>query len=124
MFDGARSAVGIDIMAVAEQSKQWSRPLDIGCSSLPLWFVPVQLGLGAGLERGEHRNPPSLTTRRCVMSSASSRPRGMAPGRDRGKPPAIQTSEQAGTSVSGHPGDDMPKGTLASRVRQAGLKKG
>ncbi|MDE2180764.1 MAG: type II toxin-antitoxin system HicA family toxin, partial [candidate division NC10 bacterium] len=24
--------------------------------------------------------------------------------------------------VSGHPGDDMPKGTLASVMRQAGLK--
>jgi predicted RNA binding protein YcfA (HicA-like mRNA interferase family) len=27
-------------------------------------------------------------------------------------------------TVSGHPGDDMPKGTLASVLRQAGLKKG
>ena len=25
-------------------------------------------------------------------------------------------------TVSGHPGDDMPKGTLASVIRQAGLK--
>ena len=25
-------------------------------------------------------------------------------------------------TVSGHPGDDMPKGTLASVMRQAGLK--
>ncbi len=27
-------------------------------------------------------------------------------------------------TVSGHPGDDMPKGTLASVMRQAGLKRG
>jgi len=27
-------------------------------------------------------------------------------------------------TVSGHPGDDMPKGTLASVIRQAGLKRG
>ncbi len=27
-------------------------------------------------------------------------------------------------TVSGHPGDDMPKGTLASVRRQAGLKGG
>lgn len=27
-------------------------------------------------------------------------------------------------TVSGHPGDDMPKGTLASVLRQAGLKRG
>ncbi len=27
-------------------------------------------------------------------------------------------------TVSGHPGDDMPKGTLASVRRQAGLKRG
>jgi predicted RNA binding protein YcfA (HicA-like mRNA interferase family) len=27
-------------------------------------------------------------------------------------------------TVSGHAGDDMPKGTLASVLRQAGLKKG
>jgi predicted RNA binding protein YcfA (HicA-like mRNA interferase family) len=27
-------------------------------------------------------------------------------------------------TVSGHPGDDMPKGTLASALRQAGLKRG
>ncbi|PYV22379.1 MAG: hypothetical protein DMG24_16930 [Acidobacteria bacterium] len=26
--------------------------------------------------------------------------------------------------MSGHPGDDMPKGTLASVLRQAGLKRG
>jgi len=26
-------------------------------------------------------------------------------------------------TVSGHPGDDMPKGTLAAVTRQAGLKK-
>jgi predicted RNA binding protein YcfA (HicA-like mRNA interferase family) len=25
-------------------------------------------------------------------------------------------------TISGHPGDDMPKGTLASVLRQAGLK--
>ena len=27
-------------------------------------------------------------------------------------------------TVSGHPGDDMPKGTLASVMRQARLKRG
>jgi len=27
-------------------------------------------------------------------------------------------------TASGHPGDDMPKGTLASVLRQAGLKRG
>jgi predicted RNA binding protein YcfA (HicA-like mRNA interferase family) len=27
-------------------------------------------------------------------------------------------------TVSGHPGDEMPKGTLASIRRQAGLKRG
>ncbi len=27
-------------------------------------------------------------------------------------------------TISGHPGDDMPKGTLASVMRQAGLKRG
>ena len=27
-------------------------------------------------------------------------------------------------TVSGHPGDDMPKATLASVLRQAGLKRG
>jgi predicted RNA binding protein YcfA (HicA-like mRNA interferase family) len=27
-------------------------------------------------------------------------------------------------TVSGHPGDEMPKGTLASVRRQAGLKRG
>ena len=27
-------------------------------------------------------------------------------------------------TVSGHPGDDMPKGTLASVLLQAGLKRG
>ncbi len=27
-------------------------------------------------------------------------------------------------TVSGHPRDDMPKGTLASVIRQAGLKRG
>jgi predicted RNA binding protein YcfA (HicA-like mRNA interferase family) len=27
-------------------------------------------------------------------------------------------------TVSGHPGDDMPKGTLASVLRQAGLRRG
>lgn len=27
-------------------------------------------------------------------------------------------------TISGHPGDDMPKGTLASVLRQAGIKRG
>jgi predicted RNA binding protein YcfA (HicA-like mRNA interferase family) len=27
-------------------------------------------------------------------------------------------------TVNGHPGDDMPKGTLGSVLRQAGLKRG
>jgi predicted RNA binding protein YcfA (HicA-like mRNA interferase family) len=27
-------------------------------------------------------------------------------------------------TVSGHPGDDMPKGTLASVLRQANLRRG
>jgi len=27
-------------------------------------------------------------------------------------------------TLSGHPGDDMPKGTLGSVMRQAGLKRG
>jgi len=27
-------------------------------------------------------------------------------------------------TISGHPGDEMPKGTLASVKRQAGLKRG
>ena len=27
-------------------------------------------------------------------------------------------------TISGHPGDEMPKGTLASVMRQAGLKRG
>ncbi|TME69767.1 MAG: addiction module toxin, HicA family [Chloroflexi bacterium] len=33
-------------------------------------------------------------------------------------------SKAGRVTVSGHPGDDMPKGTLASVVRQAGLKRG
>jgi predicted RNA binding protein YcfA (HicA-like mRNA interferase family) len=34
-------------------------------------------------------------------------------------------SEKLGrVTVSSHPGDDMPKGTLASVLRQAGLKRG
>jgi predicted RNA binding protein YcfA (HicA-like mRNA interferase family) len=32
-------------------------------------------------------------------------------------------SKAGRVTVSGHPGDDMPKGTLASVLRQAGLKK-
>jgi len=27
-------------------------------------------------------------------------------------------------TISGHPGDEMPKGTLASVMRQAGLRQG
>ncbi|MGH9424379.1 MAG: type II toxin-antitoxin system HicA family toxin [Thermoanaerobaculia bacterium] len=33
-------------------------------------------------------------------------------------------SKTGRVTVSGHPGDDMPKGTLASILRQAGLKRG
>ncbi|HEV2383223.1 MAG TPA: type II toxin-antitoxin system HicA family toxin [Terriglobia bacterium] len=33
-------------------------------------------------------------------------------------------SKPGRVTVSGHPGDDMPKGTLASVTRQAGLKRG
>ncbi len=33
-------------------------------------------------------------------------------------------SKPGRVTISGHPGDDMPKGTLASVMRQAGLKRG
>jgi predicted RNA binding protein YcfA (HicA-like mRNA interferase family) len=34
------------------------------------------------------------------------------------------SSKLGRVTVSGHPSDDMPKGTLASVLRQAGLKRG
>jgi predicted RNA binding protein YcfA (HicA-like mRNA interferase family) len=33
-------------------------------------------------------------------------------------------SKTGRVTVSGHPGDDMPRGTLSSILRQAGLKRG
>jgi predicted RNA binding protein YcfA (HicA-like mRNA interferase family) len=34
------------------------------------------------------------------------------------------TKKSGRVTISGHPGDDMPKGTLVSIMRQAGLARG
>ena len=51
--------------------------------------------------------------------------RWLGPGYNKGQPSAVQASVQAGrVTVNSGLGDEMPRDTLASVLRQAGLKRG
>jgi len=48
----------------------------------------------------------------------------MAARENDGKPPAFQASAEANVvTIPGHPGDDLPKGTLKSVLKAAGLEE-